>query len=506
MHADVDGTAQLGDAPACALASVPQVSPRSGTGEASRRDCGHGRSERLLENGFDTIPELEAIQVDEEHIAPFSLPQEALSFQPDVNTLIAHFKNGDRERMIHCNVPLEKEEQKSLDLLRKEVRLRGKAFFPSIVVAAVRFLSDARGDHYRAIEKMEAAQEWRTGFFKHGPLTSASVADDLKYGVMYFSGRDHALRPLLVVRPARAPADLISQQGVEKFTRVVTFCMEYFLRFMAVPGKVENLNVLVDLKDLALSQIPLSALLEIRSVLSRQYTGRVFRFYICNMPWTLRAISGMVQAAMTDRQREKIVFVQQATDLQREFALHHLEEDLGGTRPIFREFFPFPLQAGPFMGGWHQGPCPDAVPKVHEAMSANAARGRLWDLAKSREENCRLEYEPCAEHFFRNCGMTATGVVALPGAPTTFQTQASLDNVWRTPTACSQLAHDSKARTVFDLRGKKDESGAMLDKLRDDQTGKTPVLEDVVIRPVCSFSCTAVRLELACWLVGKPNL
>ncbi|CAK9116760.1 unnamed protein product [Durusdinium trenchii] len=59
--------------------------------------------------------------------------------------------------------------------------------------------------------------------------------------------------------------------------------MEYFMRYMAVPGKIESINVVIDLKDLTISQIPIGVLREVHRSMGMYYVGRIFRFYICNM-------------------------------------------------------------------------------------------------------------------------------------------------------------------------------------------------------------------------------
>merc|ERR1719245_386100 len=104
--------------------------------------------------------------------------------------------------------------------------------------------------------------------------------------------------------------------------------MEYMLRYMVVPGRVENLCVIVDLKGLSLSQVSLSALSEVYKVMSYHYSGRVFRFYIANVPSALSMIAGTAKCLLTDRQKQKLVCLKDTQELKKYFALHQLEEDL----------------------------------------------------------------------------------------------------------------------------------------------------------------------------------
>lgn len=71
--------------------------------------------------------------------------------------------------------------------------------------------------------------------------------------------------------------------------------------------------------------------------MTHHYLGRVHKFYICNMSWMLGSIAGMVKAVLTERQRQKLNFLSSAAELRKDFALHQLEEDVGGARPVFQE-------------------------------------------------------------------------------------------------------------------------------------------------------------------------
>ena len=293
-------------------------------------------------NGFPSLPDQHTIDVQAQHIAPFSLPEECFTYRPAPGAIVLSFKNGDSERMISCNTRLSMKELSMLRSLQERVAREKKSFLPSVSVAAVRYLGDHHFDVEGALQHMMNTQSWRLKYFPQ-PLQDMDLVEDFRKGFIYFCGRDNGLRPALVMRAGRAPGGIQSEQ----FGRLFVFCMEYFLRFMMVPGRVENIVVLIDLKDLSYSQIPsVSALMELKEVLTKQDAGRVYRFYVCNLPFIVRALLGVVQAAMTERQRQKMRFVTDVASLREDFALHQLEEDLGGVRPLERVFLPFPLPPG----------------------------------------------------------------------------------------------------------------------------------------------------------------
>jgi len=196
-----------------------------------------------------------------------------------------------------------------------------------------------------------------------------------------------------VMRPARVPQEFLNnEKGSERFGKLFLFCMEYFMRYMIVPGKVENIVVIVDLAGMSYSQVPpMSILWELKAIMSQQNAGRVGRFYVCNLPWVLRAVSGAVSAAMTERQQQKLSLGIDLATLAKDFAHHQLEADLGGSRPVETTFLPFPLPPGPFKAG-SSAPRENAASDLHHVLSTAGARGRLWDPSRSHKENTRLEF------------------------------------------------------------------------------------------------------------------
>lgn len=355
-------------------------------------------------NGFLLRPDIVMLEVEEQNIAPFSVPQEALSFEPLGEAIISHFRNGDWERKIHCNIELLPEELEGLRLLQEETQTQGIRLLPSLCVAATRYLSHARGDYRKALKLMEATQEWRLSFFSQ-PLTDTMLAEDLKHGIMYYSGRDKALRPLLTFRASRIPAAWHRERSYGRVIRLCCFCIEYFLRYMVVPGRIESFCVMIDLKDVSLTQIPVGVLREVHRSMGAHYVGRVSRFYICNMPWLLSSLLPIAKKVLTDRQRQKLVFVNRIQEIEEDISLRQIEEDLGGMRPMLQDFFPFAMLPGPFSDGNETDTSKEPVPRVHEVLTAAGSRGRLWNLRAKSEDNRRLEFSARAADIFRRCNL-----------------------------------------------------------------------------------------------------
>lgn len=361
--------------------------------------------DQQFHNGFLVKADVETIACEEENISPYSLPQEVLSYVPPPDAIITHFKNGDRERKLHNNIELEPHEIEQVRALQEESKAHNAAFSPSVISLATRFMSRARGDPKRGMKLMQATQEWRDEFFKKGPLVAKELKEDFSHGVVYFCGRDKDLRPLLIVRAIRIPDKWYKEKAIDKLINLLIFCMEYFIRYMVVPGKIENLNLIADLKGLGVTQVPITALAEVNRIMSNHYLGRVFKFYIVNLSWMLSSIAGIAKALLTDRQKQKLNILDKVQELANEAAPHQLEEDLGGARPVLDVFFPFPFRPGPFEASLALKENTSAIPDVHRLLTRRGAQGRIWDPSLSREDNLKLEYTPQAEDILKRCGL-----------------------------------------------------------------------------------------------------
>jgi len=432
----------------------------------------------VLQDGFRTVPEPTPLEVHPDNLSAFTLPAEALTFTPLPNTVFCHFANKDRERKIYCNLELTALEQEQLRKLREEATAQKLVFSPSIAVMAMRFLSRARGDAAKAIKLMKATHEWRQRYFEEGPIRDKDVMEDMKHGIVYFCGRDSALRPTIIVRANRIPSQWYKDKRIDKLIRILVFSMEYMIRYMLVPGSVENNSLIVDLSGLGVTQVPLGALKEIYEVMSHHYIGRVYKFYICNLSSGLSYIVRLAMNLLTDRQKQKLVFLEDFKVLQKEYALHQLETDFGGTRPVLDTFFPFPLSAGPFEGGYTKGPHKDAVPGGHGVLTAEGARGRLWNPQRSREENELLEYTPEAVDFFKECGLP------LPPGCVRQLRQAQAAEAAETPTDVAKTGEAAAA-------GVTGEVGEMGEELEENssEASEDAMMQHEAVEPRGAWSC-----------------
>mmetsp|Transcript_39447 Transcript_39447/g.113361 ORF Transcript_39447/g.113361 Transcript_39447/m.113361 type:complete len:540 (+) Transcript_39447:101-1720(+) len=332
-------------------------------------------------NGFRAEPDVISLIVQVANVAEHSLPQEVLAYKPPPEAIIARFQCGEIERRVHRHVELSQDELRKLAVMRSLAEAQDKVFTPAVARDASRYLGRAKGDPKRAIRDMFATSEWRREYFAAGPVTDAALQEDLSRGLAYFCGRDRLMRPVLVIRPRRIPPAWYNDKKAagDRLVKLLVFCMEYMMRYLLVPGAVEGGVAIMDMSGLSISQVPFGTLRSILTILANHYVNRIFRFYLVHLPSALNTTLNFGMRFLTERQRQKLQVIRDVKELQVEFALHQLEEDLGGSRPVVDRCFPFPLLPGPFEAGWSGGPR-NSLPKTNEAVDEGATA--MFDSAE----------------------------------------------------------------------------------------------------------------------------
>lgn len=328
--------------PETAAASLSAARPLLG-GCADER-AGSG----LRVNGFRTIAEPAMVVIQEENIAPLSMPPEIESFQPTPESITKMYKSGKVVRLIHDWSTLDAQERQALEQMRCEAEQLGYAFFPRLALAANRFLCEFQGDVDRAFELILKVQEHRAMYYANGPIVDASIQSDLNLGVITVCGRDAAMRPIMVVRPARAPLDLCNDLGADRLVRCVNFIMEYCRDHMWYLGKVESCVLIFDVGGLKLSQVPFKSFQRITAALNMQPPCSIGKIFVCRMSFMLRQVGKLANASLSEQQQAKVMFVTHPQDLFKFMSADQVEKDFGGNRENITRFFPFDLRPGSF--------------------------------------------------------------------------------------------------------------------------------------------------------------
>ncbi|KAL8444853.1 hypothetical protein Emed_006041 [Eimeria media] len=271
--------------------------------------------------------------------SPYCIPQELFSFHPEEGQVFKIFFKGTskevRIRQVFFHTPLSDEEQQWLVEFREHCAQNNwkiPLFMEPMVLRIIWLAYRKWGDNIiqRSFDLAKMMLEWRQGFF---PLSDKEeeLTEMLKLGVMYWVGRDQALRPLLVIRLAR----LHRHAAPEIFKRLTIFCFEWGLRYMMVPGIVETITVLLDVRGVPLHQFPVSALTDMTSTLTKQYPFRLNRMLIINDSFFVQTVWNIAKQFLTEVQQQKMLFLRSGfeEELLKEYTPWQLEKSYGGTRP-----------------------------------------------------------------------------------------------------------------------------------------------------------------------------
>ena len=161
---------------------------------------------------------------------------------------------------------------------------QGTPVSPYVLSCTTRFISRAREDVEEGLNLATNTQKWRSEFFFDTAEVPTPLVDDpsnkwmqmAKERAIYFCGRDKHLRPILVLRPSRIKSEWHNEDDCDEFIKMLVFYNEFMIRYMLVPGVVENLSVIFDCDGIQIGWNTASMAKQINTVLSGHYNGRVF--------------------------------------------------------------------------------------------------------------------------------------------------------------------------------------------------------------------------------------
>eukprot|EP01071_Lankesteria_metandrocarpae_P002015 Lankesteria_metandrocarpae@DN2029_c0_g1_i1.p2 len=312
------------------------------------------------------------------------IPIELLTFLPPIDAVHKYFFKGTSKqvaiRALYLHQPLTEVEKTWLREFSATCRaenLHVPVELHSVLLRVLLFNWRKHKENYllKACEHIQEMIEWRRLSFPFSD-TESELVKLLNLGLIYWCGRDALLRPLLVIRLSRLPKTC----SPAMFIRLVVFGMEWGLRYLMVPGKVETCNVLLDIRGVSLYSVPVSALSDLTTTLTKQYPFRLDKMWIINDSLIMQTFWSVIKSFLTEVQQQKMNFCRHGYQklLLKEHACHQLEKTFGGTREDFTRFYPFPMAPGPFAAGYKGGPNLNAPQDGYKAIDEITMRGLVW--------------------------------------------------------------------------------------------------------------------------------
>ncbi len=273
-----------------------------------------------------------------EFLYPY-IPPEVFTTETTSTDIFISLEGKGSQRVIFTDVPLMPEEEEHLKNFRKYFSDQNKTF-PSWVDdkdrLVLRFLQGNGFDYAKTMKSLDEHLEWR---LNNLPVESEEIEELAKTGLIYFFGRDKRFRPVLHI-PVKKLAD--ANIPNETLGKLAIYMMEFALKNLMVPGKVESMVVVVDMTGVSTLGIPVTALKTIGQMLQNNYRARLYKQYVLNTPFLVKGVWAVAKGFLEEFTVAKFnILGSDYTELYKQIDKSQLENKMGGLcNDIAEDFFP----------------------------------------------------------------------------------------------------------------------------------------------------------------------
>ena len=153
----------------------------------------------------------------------------------------------------------------------------------------------------------------------------------LNSGFMYVYGRDHHFRPIIIVSVKMVKKVISQKYNFDEINESIVYLMNYIIKYILIPGQIENWIVFVDFQDVGISDI--GEFKKILSTLSKQ-RGRVFKNYFVNIGGFIKmSVNAVVKMFSSVARKLVILGHDELKKVQEIISSENLEKKYGGLAP-----------------------------------------------------------------------------------------------------------------------------------------------------------------------------
>ena len=235
-------------------------------------------------------------------------------------------------RFIFNGQPKTEYEQSKLNEYNQYELNNGKLNYPNFWLESdtMRLLQASEYD----IEKTYKSIKDLIKFINNFPSSiNNNIVQLLNSGYLYVYGRDHHFRPIIVV----CFQEYLNILETKKYTfedinTTIIYLMNYIVKYLLIPGQIENWITLIDLKGAGVSDI--SDFKKLLTTLN-SYRGRVFKSFIVNVSGFLGfAVKTAVNLfGSSSAKKLKILDKKELYIIQEIISPDNLQKKYGGTAP-----------------------------------------------------------------------------------------------------------------------------------------------------------------------------
>ena len=126
----------------------------------------------------------------------------------------------------------------------------------------------------------------------------------LNNGFVYIHKRDLRHHNILIVNVSVCKG--MKDEDLKNMSVATNFLMTYVIEQLSVPGKAEAWTMIMDLKDVGMTEIPLGTLKGVLASAQNNFRGRSYKIFICNACLTLRTGFSIFKMMLDDFTAQKI--------------------------------------------------------------------------------------------------------------------------------------------------------------------------------------------------------
>ena len=253
-------------------------------------------------------------------------------FPPKEDIYLSDSDPQKNYRYIFNGQPKTDYEQRKLNEFQQYELTKGKLNYPNewLESETMRLLQAAEFD----IEKTYKLIVDGINFINSIPKSiNNNIVSLLNSGIIYLYGRDHYFRPIIIVSFNQykniIEKNIYQEQDI---TNSMIYLINYVLKYMMIPGQIENWICLIDFKGAGVSDV--SDFKKLTKILN-SYRGRVFRNFFINLSGLLKiAVKAAVNLFGKHSARKlKILDKDELNKMQEFISPNNIQKKYGGTAP-----------------------------------------------------------------------------------------------------------------------------------------------------------------------------
>lgn len=200
----------------------------------------------------------------------------------------------------------------------------------------LRFIQGSNFNLEKTSKNIESHINWKNLTILN-PLYLKNLEKPLKKGFLYMCGRDNRYRPIIIINTKKI---IDSKKSKDKILKIFLKFFDTILNEFMVFGKIENVVVIVDFKDVGTFGLPVGVFKFIGEIFEANFRNRMFRIFVVNAPWAVSVIFFFAKSFSKNSQK-KLVVSRECHPKKMGF-IHEkqIEEKYGGVKDDVECFWP----------------------------------------------------------------------------------------------------------------------------------------------------------------------